>query len=82
MKKYTPLATAMGSFTDFNVWKVELSDDQMKTFTECGSLMKGDLIPWNINDWMFTPDIQQDEYKLETVEFESMCSPKVNFSNF
>ena len=33
MKKSTPLSTAMGSFTDFNVWKVELSDEQMKQFT-------------------------------------------------
>ena len=79
MKKSTPLSTAMGSFTDFNVWKVELSDEHMKQFTECGTMMRGDLIPWNISDWMFTPDIQPDEYQLETVQFDSMCSPKVRF---
>ena len=79
MKKSTPLSTAMGSFTDFNVWKVELSDEQMKQFTECGTMMRGDLIPWNISDWMFTPDIQPDEYQLETVQFDNICSPTVNF---
>ena len=67
----------MGSFTDFNVWDRELSEDEMVEFTRCGIQMRGSLIPWNSSDWMFTPGIARGEYRLETVEFSSMCSPKV-----
>ena len=38
--------------------------------------MKGDLIPWNKEDWTFTQGIQPEEYKVETVDFYSMCSPQ------
>ena len=77
MKKWLASNSAMGSFTDFNVWDRELSEEEMAEFTRCGSLMRGSLIPWNSSDWMFTPDIAPEEYSLETVEFSSMCSPKV-----
>ena len=78
MRKLQNVA-AMGSFTDFNVWSVELSEEEMKDFTKCVRMMKGNLIPWNISDWMFTPDIQPDEYSQETVEFHTMCSTNVTF---
>ena len=59
------------------IWCRELSNDEMKSFTICESLMKGNLISWNIEDWMFTPDIEPDEYYRETVDFKQMCSKKV-----
>ena len=76
MRKLQNVA-AMGSFTDFNVWSVELSEEEMKDFTKCVRRMKGNLIPWNIDDWMFTPDIQPQEYSQESVDFNTMCSPNV-----
>ena len=48
MKKLSPLASAMGSFTDFNVWSRVLSDEEMVGFTNCRQMLQGDLIPWNI----------------------------------
>ena len=75
MRKLNQNVAAMGSITDINVWSVELTEDQMKEFTKCVSKVKGNLIPWNIDDWMFTPDITEDEYSRETVDFHSMCSP-------
>ena len=59
------------------IWYRELSNDEMKGFTICESLMKGNLISWNIEDWMFTPDIEPEEYYRETVDFKQMCSQKV-----
>ena len=77
MKKNLPTNAAMGSFTDFNVWDRALSEEEMMEFTRCGSLMRGSLLAWNSSDWMFTPDIAPEEFRLETVEFSSMCSTKV-----
>ena len=70
----------MGSFTDLNVWSKDLTEDEMREFTKCGSMMRGDLIPWNIDDWMFTPDIDPSEYKVESVDFDSMCLPLVSYT--
>ena len=53
-------------------------EEEMVEFTRCGSLMRGSLIPWNSSDWMFTPDIAPEEYRMETVEIRSMCSSKVS----
>ena len=76
MKKLNPSASTMGSFTDFNVWSTSLSEEEMVDFTRCRREMKGDLIPWNKEDWTFTQGIGPEEYKVETVDFYSMCSPQ------
>ena len=55
---------AQGSLTDFNVWKRELLESEMKDFTTCKEPhMSGDLIPWNLTDWTFTARIQPSEFK-------------------
>ena len=77
MKKELASNAAMGSFTDFNVWSVALSEEEMRQFTECGAEMAGDLVPWRSGDWAATPGIAQDEVSLETVEFSALCSPQV-----
>ena len=69
--------SAMGSFSDFNVWDMELTLEQMREFTQCKGRMKGNLIPWDINDWTVTSDIGPDEYSFETVDFRSLCEEKV-----
>ena len=76
MKKLNPSASTMGSFTDFNVWSWSLSEEEMVDFTRCRREMAGDLIPWNREDWTFTQGIGSEEYKVETVDFYSMCSPE------
>ena len=56
--------SAQGSLTDFNVWKRELQEREMKDFTTCKEpQMSGDLIPLNITDWAFTERIQPSEYE-------------------
>ena len=82
MRKQNQNIAAMGSFTDFNVWSRALSDDEMKNFTQCVSMMKGNLISWNISDWMVTDDITEDEYSRESVDFDSMCSPRDKITIF
>ena len=77
MKKLNPSASTMGSFTDFNVWRSALSEEKMMDFTRCRSVMAGDLIPWNKEDWTFTQGIGPEEFRGETVDFNSMCSPQV-----
>ena len=57
-----------------------MTEDEMREFTKCGSMMRGDLISWNIDDWMFTPDIDPSEYKVESVDFDSMCLPLVSYT--
>ena len=69
MKKVDPIEASQGSFTDFNVWDYELTQEQMRNFTKCVKIMKGNLIPWNIEDWMMTPNIAQKEYKVENLLF-------------
>ena len=76
-KVYLRCVSAMGSFSDFNVWDKELTLDQMRDFTQCKVRMKGNLIPWDINDWTVTSDVSPDEYRFETVEFRNLCSEKV-----
>ena len=77
MKKKCYGVSAMGSFTDFNVWDKELTLEQMRQFTQCKVRMMGNLIPWDINDWTVTTDISSYEYRYETVDFRSLCSTKV-----
>ena len=77
MKKKCYGKSAMGSFTDFNVWDKELTLEQMRQFTQCKVRMEGNLIPWDINDWMVTSDVSPDEFRFETVNFKSLCSTKV-----
>ena len=76
MWKWTNQRVALGSFTDFNVWKSELTDKEMIEFTTCKNIMNGDLIKWDINDWTFTDGISNDEFSIENVNFESLCPNK------
>ena len=78
MKKVDPIEASQGSFTDFNVWDYELTQEQMRNFTKCVKIMKGNLIPWNIENWMMTPSIAQKEYKVENIEFNEICSSSKN----
>ena len=78
MKKLNPSASTMGSFTDFNVWSSSLPEEEMVDFTRCRKGMEGDLIPWNREDWTFTQGIEPEEFKVETVDFSSMCSPEAS----
>ena len=82
MKKVDPKESSLGSFTDFNVWDDELTDDQMRNFTKCEQMMKGNLIPWNASDWMMTPDISQDEYSVETIDFSEICLTTIELAVF
>ena len=82
MKKVDPKETSQGSFTDFNVWDDELTEDQMKKFTKCEKIMKGNLIPWNASDWMMTPDISQDEYIVDIMDFSDICTTKNELAVF
>ena len=59
----------MGSFTDFNVWRTELSTEEMINFTECRQEMAGNLLAWNSEDWTFTPDIEEEEFSVERIDF-------------
>ena len=77
MKKKCYGLSAMGSFTDFNVWDKELTLKEMRDFTQCKVRMEGNLISWDINDWTVTSDVKPDECRLETVEFRNLCSEKV-----
>ena len=82
MKKVDPKEPSLGSFTDFNVWDDELPDDQMRVFTKCEQIMKGNLIPWNAQDWMMTPDISQKEYTVDTIDFSEICQTKNELAVF
>lgn len=81
MRKWSQSVSAMGSFTDFNVWNRDLTEAEMKDFTNCLKEMKGDLIEWNIDDWMFTEDIDEIEYTTEEINLDSMCKFKVCCEN-
>ena len=82
MKKVDSKEVSLGIFTDFNVWDDELTEDQMRIFTKCVQIMKGNLIPWNAQDWMMTPDISQKEYKVETIDFNEICQTKNEMAVF
>ena len=77
-----PTVSAMGSFTDFNVWDVELSSEEMINFTLCRGQVEGSLLPWNSEDWTFTEDIGEDEFSVETVEYKDLCWSKERLTVF
>ena len=77
-----PTVSAMGSFTDFNVWDVELSSEEMINFTLCRNQVEGNLLPWNSDDWTFTQDIEEDEFSVETLEYEDLCMRKERLTIF
>ena len=82
MLKKDPTRSAMGSFTDFNVWRRELRTEEMVNFTECRQEMVGSLLAWNSEDWTFTSDIEEEEFSVETVDFNSLCSSRPRLTIF
>ena len=40
-----------GQLTDFNMWKRALALDEMRDFTTCGEMIKGDLVNWDSSEW-------------------------------
>ena len=54
----------------------------MINFTECRQEMAGSLLPWNSQDWTFTPDIEEEEFSVETVDFQSLCSSRARLTIF
>ena len=73
----------VGFVTDKNFWSRPLSIQEMVDWTTCKSFAKGDLLPWNRDDW--TP-VQRDEegnpvnvHDDVVVDSESFCaSPSPN----
>ena len=68
----------VGYVTDKNLWSRALSIDEMKDWTTCQSYEKGDLLPWNRDDW--TPAQRDDNgepvnvHDEVIVDSESFCS--------
>ena len=76
MKKHKSSIAAHGSFTNFNVWDFELSDDEMTSFTKCAAgKMQGNLISWNIGDWN-----HERYHTVRSTELECLCKSKVGHS--
>ncbi len=40
-----------GQVSDFNMWSRFLTEQDMKDFTTCGKMLKGDLINWDQSQW-------------------------------
>ena len=58
----------MGYITDVQIWDEALSYEEMIDITTCKSFPKGNLIPWNIDDW--TP-VNATLAKVRQVEVDS-----------
>ena len=43
----------VGYVTDHNLWSRSLSIPEMKAWTTCQSYEKGNLLPWNAEDWTY-----------------------------
>jgi hypothetical protein len=41
------MKTILGQVTDLQIFGSELTDRQMKAFTSCEQLLKGDLLSWD-----------------------------------
>ena len=50
-RTYLTHADFNGYVTDLNIWSRTLSIPEMKAWTTCQSFEKGDLLPWNHEDW-------------------------------
>ena len=71
-----------GYLTDSNLWSRPLTIDEMIDWTTCKSFEKGNLQPWNREDWRPTvvdengdPAIVHDEVLVDTAAFCSSPSP-------
>ena len=73
MLKLTESRSAIGRFTDFNVWDEELTVERMRDFTSCKANITGNRIAWDVDDWTVTKGIEEDEYRTESVDFSSLC---------
>ena len=40
-----------GQVSDFNIWKRELTAQEMIDFTSCNKMLKGDLVNWDETEW-------------------------------
>ena len=65
-----------GFVTDHNIWSRTLSIPEMKAWTTCGSFEKGDLLPWNHENWTPTvrffdgsPVVVHSEVEVNTDDF-------------
>ena len=67
----------VGYYTDSNMWSKALSIDQMIDWTTCKSYEKGNLLPWNPEDW--TPTQRDDNgdpvviHEDVTIDSKSFC---------
>ena len=43
-----------GQISDFNMWSKALNEAEMKEFTNCDRMLKGDLVNWDESDWELT----------------------------
>lgn len=75
--RHSSTETFHSSFTNFNVWDLELSDDQMRNFTQCSVKMEGNLIPWNIDTW----NLDLRYHNTKSIEQVSLCKQKVKIFN-
>ena len=49
-----------GQLADFNVWNKALSLDEMKRFTTCGQMLKGNLVNWDSSRWELVNMTERD----------------------
>ena len=75
--RHSSTETFHSSFTNFNVWDLEFSDDQMRNFTQCSVKMEGNLIPWNIDTW----NLDLRYHNTKSIEQVSLCKQKVKIFN-
>ena len=82
MTKLPESRSALGRFTDFNLWEEELSVERMRDFTSCRPGISGNKIAWSAADWTVTEGIQEEEFRIETVELSSLCSSQPRLTAF
>ena len=58
--------------TDFQIWKKALSYEEMVAITTCKAFPEGDLLPWNIDNWI-TWNNQSDIVKRIEVDPKLFC---------
>ena len=68
-----------GKLTDLNIWDSLLSKEDMQEFTLCSKNLRGNLLPWNGEDWEMSPEIGLDEFEVVERSFDQICSPPSRF---
>ena len=71
-----------GYITDFQIWKTDLSLQDMADITTCKKFPEGNLLQWNADDYTSANTSLPYQYEIVEIESDGLCSRTSNYEFF